>query len=173
MRVWNWFPNPAILLSILWFVFHPLASSATTNMPQNWPQWRKELAFASLILGSAVIGILKTVLVTVNGPIATELNCSYMAAAALTGLPLIMGAVSGLGSTVLSEKIGKRGIYLFSSVLLLLGALWNMHVSQSYAQFMISRLFQGFAWGAFETLIPVSVKDMYFVSSSLLLVYIS
>ena len=87
-----------------------------------------------------------------------------MAATALTGLPLIMGAFSGLGSTVLAQKVGKRGIYLGSSVLLLVGAIWNMHVYQSYAQFMVSRLFQGVAWGAFESLVLISVKDMFFVS---------
>jgi len=110
-----------------------------------------------------MISILKTILVTVNGVIATELNSSYMAATALTGLPLIIGAFSGLGSTVLAQKVGKRGIYLGSSVLLLAGALWNMHVYQSYAQFMVSRILQGVAWGAFESLVLISVKDMFFV----------
>ncbi|TVY32122.1 putative MFS-type transporter [Lachnellula subtilissima] len=131
--------------------------------PLNWPQWKKELAFGSLVLGSAVIGILKTILVTVNGVIATELNCSYMAATALTGLPLIIGAFAGMGSTVLAQKVGKRGIYLTSSVLLLAGAIWNMHVEQSYAQFMVSRIFQGVAWGAFESLVLTSFNDMFFV----------
>ncbi|TVY12696.1 putative MFS-type transporter protein, partial [Lachnellula arida] len=131
--------------------------------PLNWPQWKKELAFGSLVLGSAVIGVLKTILVTVNGVISTELNCSYMAATALTGLPLIIGAFSGLGSTILAQKVGKRGIYLASSLLLLGGAIWNMHVEQSYAQFMVSRLFQGIAWGAFESLVLTSFKDMFFV----------
>jgi len=131
--------------------------------PLNWPQWKKELAFGSLVLGSAVVGILKTILVTVNGVIATELNCSYMAATALTGLPLIIGAFSGMGSTVLALKVGKRGIYLTSSVLLLAGAIWNMHVEQSYAQFMVSRIFQGVAWGAFESLVLTSFNDMFFV----------
>ncbi|TVY32048.1 putative MFS-type transporter, partial [Lachnellula occidentalis] len=131
--------------------------------PLNWPQWKKELAFASLVLGSAVIGILKTVLVTVNGVIATEFNCSYMAATALTGLPLIIGAFSGLGSTVVAQKLGKRGVYLASSVLLLAGAIWNMHVGQSYAQFIVARCFQGVAWGAFESLVLTSFEDMFFM----------
>lgn len=95
-----------------------------------------------------------------------------MAATALTGLPLILGAFSGLGSTILAQKVGKRGIYLASSLLLLAGAIWNMHVEQSYAQFMVSRLFQGVAWGAFESLVLTSFKDMFFVRLPSSLMYL-
>ena len=96
-----------------------------------------------------------------------------MAATALTGLPLIIGAFSGMGSTVLAQKVGKRGIYLTSSVLLLAGAIWNMHVEQSYAQFMVSRIFQGVAWGAFESLVLTSFNDMFFVCFPLHLSHVS
>lgn len=59
--------------------------------------------------------------------------------------------------------VGKRGIYLGASILMLVGMFWNMHVP-NYAQFMVSRIFQGIGWGAFESLVALSVKDMYFVS---------
>jgi nitrate/nitrite transporter NarK len=90
-----------------------------------------------------------------------------MAAAALTGVPWIFGALSGLGSAILAQKIGKRGIYIVSAVLMLVGAIWNMHVYESYAQFMVSRLFQGISWGAYESLVLISVKDMFFVGTRL------
>jgi len=86
-----------------------------------------------------------------------------MAATALTGVPWIFGALSGLGSVVLAQKIGKRGIYIASASLMLIGAVWNMHVYESYAQFMVSRLLQGISWGAYESLVLISVKDMFFV----------
>ncbi|KAK0118376.1 hypothetical protein ONS95_012665 [Cadophora gregata] len=137
-----------------------------TNLPAdplNWPRWQKELAFGSLMLGSAVIGILKTLLVTVNSVIASELSVGYMSATALTGAPIMFGAFAGLQSQMLCHSIGKRGIYLGSSFLMLIGALWNMHVYDSYAQFMVARIFQGIGWGMFESLISSSIADIFFV----------
>ncbi|KUJ10491.1 MFS general substrate transporter [Mollisia scopiformis] len=140
----------------------PRPSSSHAD-PLNWVRWRKELAFASLMLATATIGSLKTMFVTVNAVIATELNSSYTGAAALTGVPLIIGAMTGVKSQILSQTIGKRGIYLVSSIVMLLAAVWNMHVTSSYAEFMISRIFQGMGWGAFEALVGGSINDLFFV----------
>ncbi|KAL2061545.1 hypothetical protein VTL71DRAFT_6922 [Oculimacula yallundae] len=137
-----------------------------SNLPEdplNWPRWRKELAFGSLMLGTAVIGSLKTMLVTVNSVVASETSVDYMSATALTGAPIMFGAFAGLKSQMLSQSFGKRGIYLGSSLLMLIGALWNMHVYGSYAQFMVSRIFQGIGWGMFEALISGSIADLFFV----------
>lgn len=131
--------------------------------PLNWPRWRKELAFGSLMLGTAVIGTLKTLLVTVNSVIASELSVDYMSATALTGAPIMFGAFAALKSQMLCHSFGKRGIYLGSSLLMLIGALWNMHVYDSYAQFMVARIFQGIGWGMFESLISSSIADMFFL----------
>jgi hypothetical protein len=115
------------------------------------------------MLGAAMIGSLKTMLVTVNAVIATEFSISYMAATALTGVPLIIGAFAAIGSQILSTFIGKRGIYLGSSVLLLIASLGNMHVFGSYGAFMVTRCLQGLAWGSFEGLVASSIDDLFFV----------
>lgn len=117
------------------------------------------------MLATATIGSLKTIFVTVNAVVATELNVSYTGATALTGVPLILGALAGIKSQVLSQMIGKRAIYLVSSILMLLAAVWNMHVTSNYAEFMVSRIFQGIGWGAFEALVAGSINDLFFVSS--------
>jgi hypothetical protein len=130
---------------------------------QNWSALRKNFAFGSLMLGVAMIGPLKTMLVTVNAVIATEFSVSYMAATALTGVPLIIGAFAATGSHILSTFIGKRGIYLGSSVVLLIAALGNMHVFGSYGAFMVTRCLQGLAWGSFEGLVASSIDDLFFV----------
>ena len=124
------------------------------------------MAFASLILATATIGSLKTIFVTVNSVIALQLNSSYTGAVALTGVPLIIGALAGVKSRILSQSIGKRGIYLVSSILMLLAAVWNMHITSNYAEFMVARIFQGIGWGAFEALVAESINDMFFVSFS-------
>lgn len=123
---------------------------------------KKDVAFATLCLAVAAIDISKMMYVTVNGLIATQLGCSYVAATALTGLPIIIAALTSIGWETLSMLVGKRGIYIGAGVLSLVGMLWNMH-APNYGQFMASRVFQAVGWGAFEGLVAVSVKDMYFV----------
>jgi hypothetical protein len=138
-------------------------STSQLTTRQNWSSLRKNLAFGSLMLGVAMIGSLKTMLITVNAVIATEFSVSYMAATALTGVPLIIGAFAAMGSQILSTFIGKRAIYLGSSVLLLIAALGNMHVLRGYGAFMVTRCLQGLAWGSFEGLVASSIDDLFFV----------
>ena len=133
---------------------------------QNWSRTRKELAFAAILVSVACFCALKTMLVSVTSVVATQLSVSYSATTALTGAPLVMGAFAGLGSQILSQTVGKRGILIGSAVLVLGGALWNMHVEGSYAQFMISRIFQGIGWGAFEGLVGGVVEDIFFVRAA-------
>lgn len=131
---------------------------------QNWSRTKKELTFLSICLAGAVVGVFKTILVSVNGVLATQFSVSYMAAAALTGFPMIIAAFSGIGATVLSQMVGKRTIYLVSSILMLAAALWNMDIERNYGAFMAARVFQALGWGTFESLLTVSIKDVFFVS---------
>lgn len=102
-------------------------------------------------------------LVTVASVVATQLGVSYAATTLLTGVPLIIGALAGLGVRIASQTTGKRGWLLGGTVLALVGALWNMHVYGSYAQFMVSRIFQGIGWGVFEALAGLVIEDLFFV----------
>jgi MFS family permease len=88
-----------------------------------------------------------------------------MGATSLTGLPFIFAAFSGVGASVLAAVIGKRSIYVVGGVLMLVGALWNMHAG-SFAQFMASRLFQGIGWGMTESLVTESIRDIFFVGTN-------
>lgn len=113
----------------------------------------------------ASLAPLKMMLVTVSSVIATQLGVSYSATTVLTGVPLIIGALTGLGVRITSQTTGKRGWLLAGTVLALVGALWNMHVYGSYAQFMVSRIFQGIGWGVYEALAGQVIEDLFFVSS--------
>lgn len=88
---------------------------------------------------------------------------SYTAAAALTGVPFMVAPLSSLGSAVLSQVIGKRPIHLGATLLMLAGTVWNMHVAGSYLQFMFARLFQGVGWGAFDGIVMISIRDIFYV----------
>jgi MFS family permease len=114
-------------------------------------------------LTTATICILKTLYVTTNSVIATQYSSSYMAVTAFTGIPFIIAAISSIGSTMLSQIIGKRIIFVVSGFLMLVGVLWNMHVFMTYSWFMVSRVMQAVGWGASEGLVMISVRDIFFV----------
>jgi len=111
----------------------------------------------------AMTGVMKTIFMTVNGPLATSFGVSYSAAASLTGVPLILSAISGFICLVASRVCGKRPLYLASLLLVFIGVVWNTNVGRSYGQCMAARVFQGLGWGAFDTLILGSIQDTYFV----------
>ncbi|KAH8804915.1 major facilitator superfamily domain-containing protein [Xylogone sp. PMI_703] len=130
--------------------------------PLNWPKWKKDLAFSSLCLSTAVVAVLKNIFVTSNAVIATQCNVTYTAAAALTGLPFIISACAGLICIIVAERFGKRPIYLVSSFMMLGGTVWNMNALQNYSQFMLSRVVQGLGWAVFDSLLLASISDMFF-----------
>lgn len=112
----------------------------------------------------AMTGVTKTIFMTVNAQLAESYEVSYTAIAALTGVPLIISALTGFGCLVASRICGKRPLYLASLLLVFIGTVWNTNVATSYGQCMAARVFQGLGWGAFDTLVLGSIQDTYFVS---------
>ncbi|KAK4152153.1 major facilitator superfamily domain-containing protein [Chaetomidium leptoderma] len=130
--------------------------------PLTWPVWRKELNFWSLLMMVAMTGVMKTIFMTVNAQLAESYNVSYTAVAALTGVPLILSALTGFVCLMASRICGKRPLYLTSLLLVFIGAVLNTNVASGYAQSMAARVFQGLGWGAFDTLVLGSIQDTYY-----------
>ncbi|KAI1453391.1 MFS general substrate transporter [Annulohypoxylon moriforme] len=130
--------------------------------PLNWPLWKKHLNLGALLSMVALVGVMKTAYISVNSVIAIEENVSYTAAVALTAVPLMVSAITGLVSLIVSRIWGKRPVYLVSMVMIFIGVVWNTHVRGSLAQNMAARIFQGLGWGAFDTLVLSSIQDTYF-----------
>lgn len=131
--------------------------------PLNWPRWKKEVHYATLLLFVALVSVMKTALFAVHSQVATGYAVSYTAAAALTGVPLMASAGAGFVCLVASRLWGKRPLYLASAVLLFVGTMWAITVpTKSFGQCMAARIFQGLGWGAFDVLVLGSVHDTYF-----------
>lgn len=130
--------------------------------PLNWPMWKKELNFYALIITVALVGVMKSVFVSVNSSLAINYSVSYTAVTALTGVPLIVSAFTGLASLTAARIFGRRPVYLISMVSIFIGAMWNMRVAESYSQCMAARVFQGIGWGAFDTLVLGSIHETFF-----------
>ncbi|KAI0841411.1 MFS general substrate transporter [Hypoxylon sp. FL0890] len=130
--------------------------------PLNWPLWKRHLNFGALLSMVALVGVMKTAYISVNSVIAIEEDVSYTAAVALTAVPLMVSAVTGLASLIIARIWGKRPVYLISMVMIFIGVVWNTHVRGSLTQNMAARIFQGLGWGAFDTLVLGSIQDTYF-----------
>ncbi|KAI1660714.1 MFS general substrate transporter [Daldinia decipiens] len=130
--------------------------------PLNWPLWKKHLNLGALLSMVALVGTMKTAYISVNSVIAMEELASYTAVVALTAAPLMVSAITGLASLIISRIWGKRPVYLISMVMIFIGTAWNTRVRGDLAQNMAARIFQGLGWGAFDTLVLGSIYDTYF-----------
>ncbi|UKZ66479.1 uncharacterized protein TrAtP1_007652 [Trichoderma atroviride] len=109
-----------------------------------------------------LIGAMKTALIASNGVMAVRYNVSYSWVAVLTAAPLMVSALSGFICSVVAKLVGKRPVYLASSILIFAGCLWNMTADSSYGSCMGARVLQGVGWGAFDVLVLESIQDTFY-----------
>lgn len=136
--------------------------SDDSDDPLNWPRWRKDLNLVSLFMTVGLVGSMKTAFVATSGVMAAQYRVSYTAVAALTAVPVMLSALTGLASLVAAKLWGKRPVYLASAVPLLVGSIWNAAAGDSYGSCMGARISQGLGWGAFDTLVMATIQDTYF-----------
>ncbi|KAI8628177.1 hypothetical protein F5Y19DRAFT_144357 [Xylariaceae sp. FL1651] len=136
--------------------------SEDPNDPLNWPLWKKDLNFVALLSMVAIIGAMKTALVSVNHIIAADDGIAYTTVVSLTAVPLMVSAVAGMASMILAKVWGKRPVYLVSTMLVFIGSAWDTNVRGAFGQNMAARVFQGLGWGAFDTLVLGSIMDTFF-----------
>ncbi|KAI0418599.1 hypothetical protein F5X98DRAFT_363095 [Xylaria grammica] len=130
--------------------------------PLNWPLWKRNLNFIALLSMVAVVGAMKTALLSVHSVLAAEQGVNYTRVVALTAVPLMISALSGMASTILARVWGKRPVYLGSTALVFIGSAWNINTRGQFSQNMAARIFQGLGWGAFDTLVLASILDTFF-----------
>lgn len=118
----------------------------------------------ALLTTVAMCNVMKTALVSVNFVLAQQFGRSYVAITALTGVPLMLSAVTGLLSSTAHKLWGRRPVYLISTVSIFIGLVWASQAGSSYGQLIGARIFQGLGWGAFDTLVAGSISDTFFVS---------
>ncbi|KAJ5770826.1 uncharacterized protein N7511_002877 [Penicillium nucicola] len=127
--------------------------------PLNWSRPRKELLFATIILGSCFTGSLGPVLVPGFGIVARDLDVSLTNVTLLNGSLVMALGVSSYLSASFSMIFGKRAVYLFTTILLLVSCCWA-GASKSYVSLLASRLGMG---GFFALAGTASINDVFFV----------
>lgn len=80
----------------------------------------------------------------------------------LQGVLILCIGISGLFFNPLAVKIGKRPIYLFTTLGLALTCFWG-GASTTFGSLVAARAVQGLMMAPFECLIPASIADVWFV----------
>lgn len=70
--------------------------------------------------------------------------------------------VSSILSNSLAVKIGKRPVYIATSIGLMLTCFWAA-AAQSFASLAAARVVQGFCMAPMEALVPATIADVWFV----------
>ncbi|KAH8753563.1 major facilitator superfamily domain-containing protein [Diaporthe sp. PMI_573] len=129
--------------------------SDSPNDPYNWPRWKKELFTLNIIFGYGCVGAVGPLLTPAFVPLAEQFGVPLMRFTYGTnGSCLAAIAAGSLLFNTLAVKIGKRPIYLATTLGLAVCCFWAAEV-RSFGSLI----------GAphFEALIPASVADMWHV----------
>jgi len=137
--------------------------SEDPNDPLNWPQWEKELCLATIAFGSIVnAAVFGPLLSAATVAIALKYNVTITASAELSGYQLLVVGATGPFVSSISRKWGKRPVFIFSSLMGLIGTIVGGCAS-NYNALLTGRILQGFATSAYESISLATVGDMYFV----------
>ncbi|KAJ5660989.1 uncharacterized protein N7484_000361 [Penicillium longicatenatum] len=131
--------------------------------PLNWSRIRKELLFATILLGSSVTGSIGLVLVPGFTVVAQELNVEVGNMTLLNGLLVLTLGVSAYICSTFADIFGKSLVYLFTILLVIAASCWAV-ASTSYDSLLGSRAIQGLGMGGFFALAgTASINDVFFV----------
>ncbi|GLA04722.1 hypothetical protein AnigIFM60653_004781 [Aspergillus niger] len=137
--------------------------SVSATDPLTWSQVRKELLFATIILGSCATGSLGPLLVPGFVGMAVELQVDLTKVTLLNGSLVMTLGISAYACSAFARCFGKRSVYLLTTLLALVSCCWA-EASKSYASLIASRVFQGLGMGSFFALAgTASINDVFAV----------
>ncbi|KAG0641104.1 major facilitator superfamily domain-containing protein [Tuber brumale] len=132
------------------------------NDPLNWPLWERDLITFILCLVSVMAATLGPILAPSTILFAGHFRRDFTDIALLTGYHLCGVGVAGLLFVASARVYGKRHLYLLGTVLLIVSTVWG-GLASSYKSFLWARILQGVAVCPFETLVNITVGEMYCV----------
>ncbi|KAJ7471421.1 MFS general substrate transporter [Mycena galericulata] len=141
----------------------PQPSKTDLNDPLLWPAWKKHMFFLILIYGTVLAGAVGPLVAADQTHIAAVFHASPGAFAQVLSswFVLVLGA-STVFLQVGSVKLGKRPIYLVTSLLLCVSTVWASYTN-SLGNFAGARVIMGIAAAPLEFLVGASINDIYYV----------
>ncbi|OAP57445.1 hypothetical protein AYL99_08183 [Fonsecaea erecta] len=142
-------------------ILHP-QPSADPNDPLNWPRWQKCLNFAIVCYFTLIVFSILSVQTITWSALIEEFGYSITALSHSYALNLAGLALGCVFFIPLALMYGRKPVYVFTSVVLtaiVIGIANQKAIGDLYAQQVLS----GLAGATSETLIQLTVADMFFV----------
>lgn len=141
-------------------VLHPTPSS-DPNDPLNWSAWRKGINFGLtnfyVLFTFVMLDIMKVAFEaylklgisyeTLNNAVAT--NCAGLAVGCLLFIPFV-------------HKFGRRPLYIISSLIQLVAAIWSASLHTG-GELIGANLLSGIGGATSETIVMITIVDLFFV----------
>ncbi|KIH87783.1 cycloheximide resistance protein [Sporothrix brasiliensis 5110] len=137
--------------------------SASPNDPYNWPRWKKELFTVAIAYGCGCVGAVGPLLTSAFVPLAATFDVPLSRfTLGVNGSCIAAIAVGSILFNTLAVKVGKRPVYLISSIGLFIGCFWGAE-AKSFASLSAARAVTGLCMAPMEALVPASIADIWFV----------
>ncbi|KAM5538316.1 hypothetical protein V8D89_007918 [Ganoderma adspersum] len=130
--------------------------------PLNWPRWKKEACFWSLIFATSLAGVLSPVASAGYVLLAKQFDVSVDEITSTFGALLLGLGIFMLVQNTLAVKYGHRIVFLLSTFLMFISCVWNA-LSPDLASIRAARIFQGFGMSAPQCLAATTLEHIYFV----------
>ncbi|KAL9056571.1 MAG: hypothetical protein Q9162_002854 [Coniocarpon cinnabarinum] len=134
----------------------------TDNDPLNWPTIRRNGALLSLGLYCMLGGGLTPVLAAGYSNVAETYGTTISKIALTVGLYMVGLGVGSVIWMPTAIKFGKRPVYLFTALMLVLTAVWCA-ASPTFNSLLVARVFQGIAVSPTECLPSSSIAEIFFL----------
>ncbi|KAI1418356.1 MFS general substrate transporter [Hypoxylon sp. FL1857] len=132
------------------------------NDPLNWPTWRKDLILVIVGLSAGVVGAYGPMLSPGFVEIAAALGITVNTLSQATAWVILMIGISLFIFNPLAKKIGRRPVYVLSSIIMLTGSIWGA-LAKDYNSFLGSRIWSGLGMAPYEVLVQCTIADIYYV----------
>ncbi|CAI6290629.1 unnamed protein product [Periconia digitata] len=137
--------------------------SDSPNDPYNWPRWKKEMFTVVIGYGCGCVGAVGPLLTPAFVPLSQQFGVPLQTfSMGANGSCIVAISVGSLVCNTLAVKIGRRPVYLVTTLGLAVSCFWAAEVN-SFASLAGARTIQGFCMAPFEALIPASVADVWHV----------
>ncbi|MCJ1389037.1 hypothetical protein MMC18_001891 [Xylographa bjoerkii] len=137
------------------------APSNDPDDPLNWSPTRKGLATACMCVYTLMSGAASAMIYSVIEPIVADTGLTVGDLNAGTGYFFLLAGWGCLFWQPLALQYGKRPVYLISLLGIMGTQLWAPHIN-SNAQWIASRIVQGFFTAPIESLCEITVADLWF-----------
>ena len=142
-------------------ILHPIPTS-DPNDPLNWPKWWKAVNFSLVCLYTLLVFVNVDIGTVVWAELNSELGIPWASLSNSFGINTAALAIGCVLFIPFALKFGRRPVYLFSTVVSTLTAVWQAKMRNTgdlYGSMIVS----GLAGSIAETICQMTIADMFFV----------